>query len=271
MTCFKPVAVGYGAGESHIRGSRLVPCGRCAACRVNRAEDWANRLLWESAEHARSCFVTLTFSPECEPVDQSVDKVVLQRFFKRLRKYVYPVCFRYFACGEYGEHHGRPHYHAVIFGLGVEDERAVAACWSFGFVSVSDFVRARARYVAGYLLKEVDSSVSLFGRQRPFALMSKGLGKRFALVNAKRIFDGDVPLRVEGKPVAVPRYFRKLIGGRVVDVPESEVDLFLVHWRRLGDSASKHEIFDSIERSRKQAARDFVTFDGFKEGRDNGL
>ncbi|WNK14789.1 MAG: replication initiator protein [Microvirus sp.] len=189
-----------------------VGCGRCAPCRAARASDWANRMLWESDYHDQSCFITLTFSEESllERGTLSVAKSDLQLFFKRVRR-LSGRRLKYFSCGEYGERSGRAHYHAIVFGLGVEDQELVSDCWSFGRISVSSFAVSRARYTADYLLKEVDGSISLLGREPPFALMSQGIGKQFAVDNFHRVFRPGRGVTVNGELVRIPRFLRSVL------------------------------------------------------------
>jgi len=251
-------------------GVRLLPyqvvgCGRCGPCRAARAIDWGNRMLWEVDYHPSACFVTLTFSEEVlagrqgpDSLRLSVSKRELQLFVKRLRKELGDRVVRYFACGEYGERFGRPHYHVVFFGVGVVDREIIEACWPYGFVDARPFAVERARYTASYLLKEVDESIDLFGREPPFALMSKGLGRRFALSQVDRI-ESDRPLTVAGKVVRVPRYFRKVVDSKP-DLSFLAED-FKLHGLRTGHTirtnVGRWAIQESMERSRSDAANSF--------------
>eukprot|EP01043_Picozoa_sp_COSAG02_P068353 COSAG02_NODE_11317_length_1749_cov_1.025455_4_plen_67_part_01 len=66
--------------------------------------------------HEKSCFITLTFSPEelnKRGNPDSLDVRDFQLFMKRLRK-KHQHKIRFFNCGEYGEKNQRPHYHALI-------------------------------------------------------------------------------------------------------------------------------------------------------------
>ena len=40
---------------------------------------------------------------------------------------------KYFACGEYGNNTHRPHYHAIIYGVGLDrdDKRIMRECWNY--------------------------------------------------------------------------------------------------------------------------------------------
>ncbi len=154
-------------------------CGQCTPCRVNRREEWLCRILMESYSHAESLFVTLTYASESVPLCGTLVKRDVQLFLKRLRKRLVPRKVRHFVCGEYGEKSKRPHYHAVLFGLGLDDYDLVCLSWKNGFVSVSELNRSRARYVAQYIMKKLVSPSDLPDGLAPeFGLMSKkpGLG-----------------------------------------------------------------------------------------------
>ena len=93
-----------------------IPCGRCVACRLNRAREWSLRIMNELAYHKDACFLTLTYDDEHLPEDKSLSKRDFQLFMKRFRKdFGLPV--RFFACGEYGKKTFRPHYHVIFFGV----------------------------------------------------------------------------------------------------------------------------------------------------------
>lgn len=99
-----------------------LPCGNCWGCRLERSRQWALRCLHESTLHEFNCFITLTYNDEHIPLIGDKERVWstlrmrdFQLFMKRLRKNV-GQC-RFFHCGEYGSKNGRPHYHAIIFGL----------------------------------------------------------------------------------------------------------------------------------------------------------
>lgn len=132
MPCFKPLHAWLppGGGRPVFRfvmrdlSSRYelitLPCGRCIGCRLERSRKWAMRCVMEASLHDANSFITLTYDNDHVPSDMSLRPKDLQDFFKRLRKRI-GVPIRYFACGEYGEHTQRPHYHAIIFGYQFED------------------------------------------------------------------------------------------------------------------------------------------------------
>lgn len=125
----------------------------------------------EACTHASSSFLTLTYSPEHVPSDGSLVPRDLCLFLKRLRK---KHQVRYFAVGEYGDQTFRPHYHAALFGVGVDDLKSVQQSWDKGFVYLGDLTFASAQYVAGYVTKKMTGKddARLGGRYPEFARMS---------------------------------------------------------------------------------------------------
>ena len=84
--------------------------------------------------HDSAYFVTLTYDdfhipkayypdPETGEVHTSYTlcKRDFQLWMKRLRKKFSDDKIRFFACGEYGGQTKRPHYHAIVFGLHLND------------------------------------------------------------------------------------------------------------------------------------------------------
>lgn len=175
------------------------PCGQCLPCRINKRRLWTHRLMLESYSHHESIFITLTYADEYLPEGGSLDKKALQRFFKRLRKFIHPQRFRYYACGEYGTKGGRPHYHAILFGLGLVHGDSVAKAWPFGRVHVGECNVHSIQYVAGYVTKKIVHKGD--SRVPEFATMSRKPGLAFGAVDQlvelitkpqyKHLFQGD--------------------------------------------------------------------------------
>ena len=111
-----------------------VPCGHCIGCRLEYSRQWANRCLLELDYHSSAYFVTLTYDnshvrrtlyadPDTGEAAEAytLAKRDFQLFMKRLRKAFPDQKIRYFAAGEYGSETFRPHYHAILFGLKLDD------------------------------------------------------------------------------------------------------------------------------------------------------
>jgi len=164
-------------------------------------------------------FLTLTYSPENIPENNSLKKHDLQLFVKRLRKNLESepdrVKIKYFACGEYGDQTQRPHYHAIIFGMGLqkEDQMIVDTSWSLGHTHFGTVTPDSIRYVAQYIDKKLSGEQEVLeyentGRQNTFRLLSQGLGKRFCQDNEQQLKE-QKSITLNGVPMSIPRYYIK--------------------------------------------------------------
>lgn len=162
-----------------------VPCGHCIACRLNKKKQWATRLLMESCMWSDATFLTLTYSDANIPDDFGLHKSHLQNFFKRLRYDIEKEGrnIKYFATGEYGDKFGRPHYHAIVFGLSPWDDRFYFdRCWQLGNLHTGTVRPASINYVSKYLIKKIDGvleKVKYGDRLPPFQVQSTMLGLSF--------------------------------------------------------------------------------------------
>lgn len=121
----------------------------------------------ESELHDANMFVTLTYDEENLPPDQGLHHEHFQKFMKRLRKYAWHYHKKrlsYYMCGEYGEKFGRPHYHAIIFGMDMPDKQKygklwnsekLQSLWGLGYTSIGNVTINSAAYVARYIMKKV--------------------------------------------------------------------------------------------------------------------
>lgn len=209
-----------------------LPCGSCLGCRFRVARDWSIRCHLEASEYDRLSWCTLTYDESCVP--PSLDPWYLSGFMKRLRARLGSRRFRFFGCGEYGEQFGRPHYHAILFGLDQADARAIDDSWPFGFVRVDQLLPAAIHYVCGYTVKKAadrdqagwypdpDTGEELF-RRKPFIQMSR---RPFGIGGAARI---KYPASwrsfavSEGVRVPVPRYLHQAWLDSATEVEVSEL------------------------------------------------
>lgn len=181
-------------------------------CKIAHAREWSVRLLHELDEFKGvGCFVTLTYKKE--PESRSISKEELQKFFKRLRKNLDGRKIKYFACGEYGEKKDRPHYHAIILGVSVVEQKKIEEAWKDGFVYVGTVTYDSCRYVGDYIQKKYYGIKAQVyeGRQIPFQLQSIGIGKNFAIKNAEQI-KNKLGITLRGQEVGIPRYYKKILG-----------------------------------------------------------
>lgn len=196
MNCVSPIQL-KDTGTSYQRPP-LVPCGKCVPCLERKRNDWSIRLLQEVKQAQSSVFLTLTYSPENIPFDEETGsetllKSDLQDYMKRIRNYLKrgvteknflgtnvksdPVKVKlvYFAQGEYGSKKDRPHYHMILFNFPIQYQYLLEKAWNKGFVHFGECNQATIHYCTKYLIMKYDPNFD--GRQSPFALMSKGIGK----------------------------------------------------------------------------------------------
>nr|QJB20014.1 MAG: replication initiator protein [Microvirus sp.] len=117
-------------------------------------------MLLESALHADSCFVTLTYDDTSLPYGSTLVPEHVRDWLKRIRKLYAPSKIRYFVAGEYGKLKERPHYHAALFGIdaltaGGNDGRQgiVQETWKMGYTYVGELNSKSAGYICKYLTK----------------------------------------------------------------------------------------------------------------------
>jgi hypothetical protein len=243
-----PVTLGPPLGSENL----ALPCGKCVGCRTDRATMWARRCTHEAKLWDSNIFVTLTYDDEHLPEESHLAPKDLQLFFKRLRKNThgssslnnspkrttkrgkirkqqpdYPI--RYFACGEYGETNGRPHYHAAIFNLRLNDKKQagtelyeselLTTWWKKGQAKFSEFTPATAAYIAQYQLKKQrGDNIDQNGHYRPepFLRTSQGIGRDWLDKYAKDLQHGYIIDNAKKGPI--PRYYKQRIKTRRPDV-----------------------------------------------------
>ncbi len=150
-----------------------VPCGKCASCKCDYSRDWSNRMILELQDHDQAMFLTLTYNDDHLPLSPqgypTLVKRDVQLFFKRLRKYLGVQRIRYYLAGEYGSTTHRPHYHAIIYGIGINSfpdvvyrgqnklghpfytSPTLERIWSNGFIVFSSVTWRTCNYVARYV------------------------------------------------------------------------------------------------------------------------
>lgn len=212
-----------------------IPCGRCTGCRLDKARQWATRCHHEARLYEDNSFLTLTYSDENLPEDGSIHLRELQLFFKKLRRRVEPN-IRFYACGEYGDRTGRPHYHALVFNYFPDDRKIYTYnkhkqplwtskflddVWGLGHVYVGSVTHQSAGYVARYTMKKVNGDLAKDHYLRPhpitgklyqvkpeFSTMSKkpGIGHGYVERFKSDFFPSDFCV-VNGVKTPVPRYY----------------------------------------------------------------
>lgn len=241
MTCFHPRgAWRQASGEVRVGtavdlanpdtfGHFHVPCGQCIGCRADRAQDWALRIIHESQLYGlENSFITLTYDDEHVPNGYELKLTDWQLFAKRLR---HTGTFRFYACGEYGDDFGRPHFHACLFGRSFRDDRTywrtnehgnkifrsktLEAAWKNGYAEIGNLDYKAAAYVARYCMKKLTGpeTAKYGGRRPPFAIMSRGgrkgtggIGKRWLDRYMDDVYPHDEVV-LNGRKHRPPRYY----------------------------------------------------------------
>lgn len=233
---------------------KLVPCGHCIGCRLDYSRTWADRLMLELQYHDVAWFVTLTYNDDNAPVSGvfdddtgewigglTLDKRDCQLFLKRLRKHFSDDRIRFYLAGEYGPSTFRPHYHAIIFGLHLDDLQpfsrstlgyqyflspVLSRIWSKGFVLVGAVSWDTCAYTARYVTKKysgdlADQAYGQFGLVPPFSLMSRkpGIGRQYYDDHPDICRTGKAYISTEdgSRTIRSPTYFNRLFA---VDFPE---------------------------------------------------
>nr|WAE43606.1 MAG: replication initiator protein [Microviridae sp.] len=238
MQCINPIRIQKNLDTIKYPDGLLVPCGKCIACRKKKSYEWSVRCLHELSAYDNAVFITLTYDDEHLPDYGSLRKSHLQKFFKRLRRRIEPNNVRYFACGEYGDRRKRPHYHAIIFGLGLDDvsKKVISDSWPLGFVHYGIVEPASIRYVSQYIDKKIDGdlAVELYDNnylERIFKISSLGLGRKYCDDNRDQILQ-QLHLTAKGVKMSLPRYYverlgipRELLCVKAVESDQSVVEL----------------------------------------------
>lgn len=235
MPCFHPILVNK-RGFTDLKVQ--VACGRCIGCRLDRSRDWATRCVHESKLHEDSCFATFTYDDSHLPPGGTLVLRHFQLFMKRLRK-ARGSGIRFFHCGEYGETSGRPHYHALLFGVSFPDRKQCSrgdfplysskeldALWGLGTCTLGALTAQSAAYCARYVMKKVtgdlapdhyryiDPATGEVHQLAPeYATMSRrpGLGSAWLHKHLGDVYPDDFCATRDGKQVPVPVYYDKLL------------------------------------------------------------
>lgn len=216
--------------SGNYRNVTLIPCGKCIDCRRDYARDKAVQLSLEAKnpEYGKNeCwFLTLTYDDlhlrthttvDLETGEEhegvSTDKTDLQGFWKRLRYYInekYPQKkIQYLNVTEYGTKTYRPHAHAIVFGLPLDESKFIRRgnnsqgdpyyqsienlsskkedmtldkIWGLGNVTIGEATFQSMAYVARYTLKKTKAQYDEWwyksqGKEEEWISMSDKIGK----------------------------------------------------------------------------------------------
>lgn len=242
-------------------------------------------MMLEASSHEQNSFLTLTYSPENLPAERvdkhgqiwaenSVDPSHVKKFIHNLRRQARKKGFgdvRYFACGEYGDDTGRPHYHLALFGFPPCCGRGptyigrkyvpcncvncdfLSKVWRKGHAVLLPLEPSSAAYIAGYVVKKltkVDDFTDeiLQGRFPEFSRQSrnKGLGYQAISEFAEKLKPyvkerDDVPpyLVHDGKKWPLGRYLSNVLMEKLGFPPLEEGEAIARYEKNL------HDLFES--------------------------
>lgn len=204
--CYRPITLKIGS---------VVPCGRCPKCVARRVSAWSFRLMNEEKNSSSAQFITLTYETVHVPIISngllSLQKRDLQLFFKRLRK-KNKEGIKYYAVGEYGGKTSRPHYHCILYNADID---TICGAWNLGHIYYGNVSGASIGYCLKYMCKNKKQMKTwLQGRNKEFALMSKGLGISYLSSQICEWHIDDLENRMycnleEGKKISMPRYYKE--------------------------------------------------------------
>lgn len=244
-----------------------IPCGKCDECRVNHAKQWAVRCMCEfesrnDDEKSRCWFITFTYDDyHNRGVLYSRDMTL---FFKRLRKRFKDYKIKYFYCGEYGSKTLRPHYHAIIYNLPLNDlvkykenfagdmlfvSPELTKIWGNGYVVVGALTLQSANYTARYALKKNETDC--------FIRVSHGFGKDYFFKNMNDIISNGFVSVASNKNIlkaSIPKYFLKLYRKYLND--DDKYSIFIRH--RMSKRKIYLKMLDKVFKSKYSWERDKV-------------
>ena len=256
MSCFHPL-YGYKSSSgkwlsqtNNINAEPMtVPCGQCTGCRSEYSRQWALRNMHEASLNPNNnCFITLTYNEKNLPQNNSLEKKAFPKFIRSLRQKNQGTKIRYYACGEYGDNFGRPHYHAILFNYFPSDiqplkkdlytSKSISDAWrNKGHASVGMVTFQSAAYVSNYVQKKINGKQKLdhyanydkhtgeliSWREPEFSLMSRkpGIGKKWFDKYYKDIYQiGKDGLHMNGKFMKPPKYYDLQYAEQTKDTPE---------------------------------------------------
>lgn len=253
-----------------------LPCGKCPPCKKRRVNEWVTRLMKEKERHLDAHFVTLTYDNFNVPITPNgyltLVKTIRRKnkhgkmvnlphplsfaaFMKRLRK-MNGSKIKYYGVGEYGSRRGRPHYHAIVFGVSNPDYYKDSWNWTdrrdgflnyIGDVHVGTVTRDSIAYTCSYINKGRRVPVNDRDDRLPeYSFMSKGLGSNYLTRQMKKWHTEDVSrnyvVRHGGYKSQLPKYYRDRIYNDVEKAKQ----------RSLIREAEKHKMDEIIQKCKNR-------------------
>lgn len=260
----------------NIHGRHLeVPCQQCSGCKRRSALQWALRCVHHAQLHRYNSYITITYDDKHLPANSSLQHRDFQLLMKKIRNRLVRGRFTndtasnwdtllysryggiphtpgnvqelvkalkpeisFYMAGEYGPKHGRPHYHALLFGLDFNDKEYIGRTkagekiynsptltklWGNGYTSIGKLTFASAAYIARYVMKKrtgdgckhhyeiLDLETGeIIKKQKEYNQMSKGIGETWLRQYSADVYTQDAIITTEGRKLRPPRYYDKL-------------------------------------------------------------
>lgn len=150
-----------------------------------------------------------------------------------------PPEIRFYMAGEYGEKHGRPHYHALLFGVDFADKsyygktdagekiyrsETLEKIWKKGYSSIGQVTFNSAAYISRYIMKKrhdenkTDYEIldletgEIYKKKKEYNCMSRngGIGKNWLEEYTPDVYTRDKVITKSGRELRPPRYYDKL-------------------------------------------------------------
>ncbi len=249
MACYHPITgyrtaagkVTFKQKEGYYDRPVTIACGQCRGCRLERSRQWAVRCMHEAQMNTKgnppvpcNSFITLTYDDDHLPPDGGLVLEHFQQFVRSFRRAGHK--FRYYHCGEYGDLNGRPHYHAILFGIDFPDQvfeettphgdklyssELLSTYWTKGRSRIGAMTFKSAAYVARYCMKKINGEQAeehyqkiskttgeVFQVKPEYQTMSRrpGIGSTWFATYGGDIFPSDECV-VNGKVTRPPKFY----------------------------------------------------------------
>lgn len=195
-------------------------CGKCLFCRKKKSIELATRCVLHASLYTDNCFITLTYDESKDSYHNNLDYTDIQKFKKRLRKFVKNKKIEIFNVHEYGKN-GKKHWHLVVFNYDFPDKEKhttknghtiyksnlLAKLWEFGFSCIGTVTEASAMYQAQYTQKDIKNGNS--NNSKKSKSNHSGIARKYFELNYKQIYLNGY-ISNGGVKMPVPRYFEKL-------------------------------------------------------------
>lgn len=214
--CYNEITLTKNVDREKFPHGLEVKCGHCIECRKERAREKAIRFIheYETRKDSKILFLTWTlddrYLKETEhyyaegeyntTLNKNFIRKIRDKIYSRLYRYskqkylknedYYTKHYKYMICGEYGgEGTKRAHYHLIILTDKYHSKirNQWLKEWKWGNVEVEEDATIKSIfYTAGYVSKKIGQR-NEDGREEPFLMISRGMGKQWALEHAEEL------------------------------------------------------------------------------------